>query len=149
MQAILARVKAYISLTEPAIQLLGVCTGAAALFMEGSMILQPTRFVFLLLLLALGGGSAKTFNQIWERKVDALMNRTRAKRPLPSGRVSVIEAALFGLVLAAVSVGMMIHYFNLLAGILLVSSIVFYVLFYTMYLKPRTSQNKDLNGLLE
>jgi protoheme IX farnesyltransferase len=147
MQAILARVKAYISLTEPAIQLLGVCTGAAALFMEGSLTSQPYRFLFLLLLLALGGGSAKTFNQIWERKVDALMERTREKRPLPSGQITVAKALLFGLILTATSVGLMVHYFNLLAGLLLICSIAFYVLFYTIYLKPRTAQNIVIGGL--
>jgi protoheme IX farnesyltransferase len=147
MQAIFARLKAYISLTEPAIQLLGVCTGAAALFMESSLISQPIRFLFLLILLALGGGSAKILNQICERNVDALMERTRNKRPLPSGRVTLIEATLFGLILVAVSVGGMMRLFNLLAGFLLLSSIVFYVFFYTLYLKPRTSQNIVIGGL--
>ena len=53
-------------------------------------------------LLSIGGffitGSANTFNQVIERHSDVLMKRT-ASRPLPSGRMSVLEALIFAFLL--------------------------------------------------
>lgn len=40
-------------------------------------------------------GSASAFNQLWERQIDARMSRT-ANRPLPAGRLSGAEVAVFG-----------------------------------------------------
>ena len=49
-----------------------------------------------LIMLALGGflvtGASNAFNQIFEKDVDALMERTK-NRPLPPGRMSPVEAS--------------------------------------------------------
>lgn len=56
-----------------------------------------------LVLLAFGGycmvGASNAFNQIIEKDLDALMNRTK-DRPIPSGRMSVNKAFVIAIVLA-------------------------------------------------
>lgn len=59
----------------------------------------------ILLMLAVGGyclvGASNAFNQIIEKDLDVLMNRTK-NRPLPSGRMSVTTAFVTGCVLTVV-----------------------------------------------
>lgn len=60
-----------------------------------------------LVLLTVGGycmvGASNVFNQIIERDLDALMNRTR-NRPIPAGRVSVSLALVLGILLTLLGV---------------------------------------------
>lgn len=60
-----------------------------------------------LLLLAFGGyclvGASNTFNQIIEKDLDALMNRTK-NRPIPSGRLSVNSAMTIAIILTILGV---------------------------------------------
>ncbi|MFP9116262.1 heme o synthase [Flavobacterium sp. RNTU_13] len=63
-----------------------------------------------LMLLAIGGycmvGASNVYNQIIERDLDALMDRTK-NRPLPAGRVSVRGAFIFGCILTIIGVGIL------------------------------------------
>jgi protoheme IX farnesyltransferase len=60
-----------------------------------------------LLLLAFGGynmvGASNAFNQIMERKLDALMKRTK-NRPIPAGRVSVQKALISAVIMTGIGV---------------------------------------------
>lgn len=60
-----------------------------------------------LLLLALGGycmvGASNAYNQVIEKDLDALMNRTR-KRPIPSGRMSVGRAMSIAIILTVLGI---------------------------------------------
>eukprot|EP00605_Chrysophyceae_sp_TOSAG23-4_P001934 GSChrysophyteH1.ASY1.ANO1.2139.1 assembled CDS len=56
---------------------------------------------------ALCAASAGTFNQIFEIDQDSAMNRTK-KRPLPSGAVSITEAAGFGLTSGVAGTGLLL-----------------------------------------
>jgi len=146
MNPIIDRFKAYLSLTQPVIQFLGVGTGAAALVIEGSLLSNPLRLILVLVLLALAGGSAKAFNQIFERDIDARLERTRMKRPLPQGKLTVREAAIFASALGIIAVLLMGVLFNWLAAFILLLTITFYSLIYTFYLKPRTPANIVIGG---
>src|SRR2546421_6261391 len=73
------------------------------------------------------------------------MRRT-AKRPLPAGRMDRQSALHFGVGLSAFSVLLMGLATNWLAAAMLASSILFYVLIYTVWLKPRTAQNIVIGG---
>lgn len=63
-----------------------------------------------LMLLAIGGycmvGASNVYNQIIERDLDALMDRTK-NRPIPAGRISVRSAFIFGCILTMVGVGIL------------------------------------------
>jgi protoheme IX farnesyltransferase len=98
-----------------------------------------------ILCIALGAGAAGALNQWYEADLDAKMKRT-AKRPLPAGRLDRQTALHFGVGLAFFSVILMELATNALAAFLLASSILFYVLIYTVWLKRRTAQNIVIGG---
>ncbi|GHA73189.1 protoheme IX farnesyltransferase [Pontibacter akesuensis] len=85
-------------------------------------------------LVMLGGmlvtGSANIINQIIEKDLDKLMKRT-AKRPLPTGQVSVLEAVVFCVLLGVSGAALLALYFNPLAAALSLLSLVLYGFIYT------------------
>lgn len=82
-------------------------------------------------------GSANSFNQIWERETDRLMERTLG-RPLPQGRMSEGEALLAGSIAGISGIALLWFMLNPLSGILGTISLFFYVFLYTP-LKPISS----------
>src|SRR5690242_16250789 len=98
-----------------------------------------------ILCIALGAGACGALNQWYEADIDAKMRRT-AGRPLPAGRMDRQSALHFGVGLAFFSVLLMGLAANWLAATLLTASILFYVLIYTVWLKPRTAQNIVIGG---
>jgi len=85
--------------------------------------------------LVLSGGMLVTaasngFNQIIERKTDALMNRTSG-RPLPAGRMSVNEALIASSIMGLLGVVPLWIFVNPLTGFLSLLSLLLYTLAYT------------------
>jgi heme o synthase len=117
-----------------------VCGMIAA---PGSM--PPALAFASILAIALAAGSAGALNQWYEADIDALMKRT-AGRPLPGGRIDAQTALHFGVGLGVFSVVLMYMAANALAAALLLGSILFYVLVYTVGLKRRTPQNIVIGG---
>ena len=78
----------------------------------------------------LATGAANIVNQIWERDLDKLMKRTQ-NRPLPTGRLTVTEAALFGVIIGVVGLGLLFWYVNPLTAGLALLSVVLYGWAYT------------------
>ena len=68
--------RAYLELTKPGISLLFAITGLAALVIEGSLSLGTGMPWVVILAIFLIGGSANSFNQYFERDIDAQMERT-------------------------------------------------------------------------
>ncbi len=87
-----------------------------------------------LLMLILGGflvtGASNSINQILERDLDALMDRT-SDRPLPSGRMSVPEALWIGIGAALTGIFLLWYFLNPLSGILGALAFFIYTLAYT------------------
>ena len=98
-----------------------------------------------LLCIAVGAGASGALNMWYDADIDSKMVRT-ANRPIPSGRVSPSEAAVFGSVLSVFSVMTMGVLVNWVAAALLAFTIFFYVAIYTMWLKRRTPQNIVIGG---
>ena len=73
------------------------------------------------------------------------MART-AMRPIPRGKVSKVEALVFGIILAVTAVSALALATNLAAAALLGCTILFYVVVYTAWLKRSTSQNIVIGG---
>jgi len=94
---------------------------------------------FVLLLLCVGGyamvGASNVFNQIVERDLDALMDRTK-NRPLPAGTISVRAAFVLACVLTAIGIGVL-YAINPMTSFFGAISIFLYVSLYTP-LKTRT-----------
>jgi protoheme IX farnesyltransferase len=134
----------FVALTKPRVMSLVVFTGLCGLLVAPEM--PPLVLGFTAILcIALGAGACGALNQWYEADLDAKMRRT-AKRPLPDGRMDRQSALHFGVGLAFFSVILMGLATNWLAAILLAASILFYVLIYTVWLKPRTPQNIVIGG---
>ena len=94
----------YVALTKPRIMMMILLTVGVAMLaatrINGTIV---SWLVCLNTLIATGmiAASASTLNQWFERDRDALMPRTQ-KRPLPSGRLTSIEAAVFGWLLVII-----------------------------------------------
>ncbi|MYD53677.1 MAG: protoheme IX farnesyltransferase [Chloroflexi bacterium] len=103
----------------------------------------------LILLTLLGGiltaGGANTFNQWFDRDIDAIMERT-AGRPLPAGVVQPWQALVWGVLLATLGGIQLALTVNLLAALLAEAAVLFYVLVYTVWLKRSTTQNIVIGG---
>lgn len=97
-----------------------------------------------LFVLAVGGvgavaGGTGALNQVLERDRDARMERTR-NRPIPSGRVSAVEATLFGILLIVLGASALALGVNLLSAALALATSAIYLGIYTP-LKTRTTLN--------
>ncbi len=107
-----------------------VVLSAAIGFSIGSTELDWTK----MLLLILGGflvtGSSNGFNQIIERDLDKLMNRTQ-NRPLPQGRMSVNEAIIVATATGIIGITILAVFINPLSGILGFLALVLYTFVYT------------------
>lgn len=86
---------------------------------------------------ALVAGGTNALNQVVERDVDALMART-ARRPLPSARLQVHEAAVFAWLIGASGVAYLAIFVNAVTAVLAALTLASYVFVYTP-LKRRTS----------
>jgi protoheme IX farnesyltransferase len=134
----------YVALTKPRVMTLVVFTGACGLFAAPGT-LHPVLAFTAILCIALGAGAAGALNQWYEADLDALMKRT-ARRPLPAGRMTRESALHFGVGLSVFSVLLMGLATNWWAAAGLSTSILFYVLVYTVWLKRRTAQNIVIGG---
>jgi protoheme IX farnesyltransferase len=134
----------FLALTKPRVMSLVVFSGLAGMLAAPD--LPPLALGFTAILcIALGAGACGALNQWYEAEIDAKMRRT-AKRPLPDGRMDRQSALHFGVGLGFFSVLLMGLATNWLTAILLAISILFYVLIYTVWLKPRTPQNIVIGG---
>ncbi len=136
----------YLQLTKPSIMMLVVVTGATGLVMEKTFLSQPLDFLLVLAGLFLTGGSANALNQYFERELDAKMTRTAKRRPLPTGRISAGRALAFTIVIGVAGVALFAWRFNILSAALALGTVLFYGFFYTLWLKPNTTQNIVIGG---
>ncbi len=132
------------ALTKPGVMRLVVFTALCGLL--AAPVMPPLVIGFTAILcIALAAGAAGALNQWYEADLDAKMKRT-ANRPLPAGRLDRQTALHFGVGLGAFAVILMELATNALAAVLLASSILFYVIIYTVWLKRRTAQNIVIGG---
>ena len=133
-------IKSYISLTKPRIIELLLVTTVPTMFLASNG--WPDWFLVLATLIggALAAGGANALNNVVDRDIDALMDRT-AHRPLVTGKVTVRGAVALGITLSLLSVIWLESQVNTLSALFAASAIVFYVCVYTLLLKRRTSSN--------
>ena len=88
----------------------------------------------------LAAGSANAFNMVIESESDKLMKRT-AKRPIVTGAISRRAASIFAALIGVLSLVIFYIFTTPLATLLTAIAIAYYVVIYTIALKPNTSQN--------
>ncbi|MGD8752902.1 MAG: heme o synthase [Anaerolineales bacterium] len=138
-------IKDFFALTKPIVVLLLLVTTYAGMVIAGRSwpSLGVTFWVLLGGFMAAGGSSA--INQYIDHKDDVKMQRTQ-KRPIPSGRLSPAEGLAFGVGLSLASFYVMVAFVNLLAALLTLAGIIYYVLIYSIFLKKTTVQNIVIGG---
>ncbi|MFA5959378.1 MAG: heme o synthase [Tatlockia sp.] len=136
----------YLELCKPKVVALMLLTALVGMF------LATPGFVPLSILLAsltgigLCAGSAATINHLVDKRIDAIMARTR-QRPVAGGRITVTQALCFATVLAALGMSILIHFVNVLTAVLTFITLIGYAGIYTGYLKRATPQNIVIGGL--
>ena len=94
---------------------------------------------------ALSASSANTINAYLEREKDKIMPRTQ-RRPLASARIAPINGLIYGLTLGILSVVVFVVYVNILSAVISTFALLYYVVIYTLWLKPRTPYNIVIGG---
>lgn len=140
-----ATLGSYVRLTKPrVIELLLVTAVPPMVLAQGGF---PSLWLVLAVVVggALAAGGANTINCWVERDRDQLMRRTHG-RPLPQGEIVPSHALTFGIALNVVAFVLLATSANLLAASLTLAATLFYVFVYTLWLKPRTTQNIVIGG---
>jgi heme o synthase len=144
-QTVLQVLRSYYQLTKPRIILLLLITTAGSMWIAANGQVDPTLLLVTLLGGTLAAASANTINCIYDRDIDAIMERTR-HRPLPSGRIQPQDALAFAIVLAVTSFTLLTTFANVLSACLAMSGILVYVVVYTHFLKRHSTQNIVIGG---
>ena len=96
--------------------------------------------------IGLCAASAAAINHLVDRRVDAIMARTR-NRPVAMGRVKTSNAIIFALLLGVSGSLVLLLLVNPLTAALTVASLIGYAFVYTLFLKRATPQNIVIGGL--
>ncbi len=95
--------------------------------------------------IAMTAGAAAALNCLIERRIDALMARTR-HRPLAAGRLGAFEALGFVVILGGGGLALLYRFVNPLTMALTLATFVGYAVIYTVFLKPATPLNIVIGG---
>ena len=139
-----AKLSAYAELTKPRITFLVVLTAAAGFCMGSAAGIDYVRLLNMGIGIALLSSGISALNQYLERDLDGLMRRTQ-ERPLPSGKLLPIEAAIFGISLSVIAIAYLAVLINPLSALLGCATLVSYLFVYTP-LKPKTTLSTVLGA---
>lgn len=139
------RTKDLLSLTKPIIVALLLVTTYTGMVVGGKAF-PPFWITFWTMLAgAMAAGGSGAVNQYIDREIDQFMTRT-AKRPIASGRMTPAEGLAFGAGILLISFYLMAGFVNLLAALLSLTGMIYYVLIYSIFLKKTTVQNIVIGG---
>ncbi|MDC3101920.1 heme o synthase [Candidatus Pelagibacter sp.] len=131
-------------LMKPRVMSLVIFTCAVGLLMAPNIV-DTKDAIIGIILVSIGAGAAGALNMWYESDLDALMSRT-CLRPIPTGKVNKNQALVFGIALSIFSVIALDYFANRISAVLLLSTILFYVFVYTIWLKRKTPQNIVIGG---
>ncbi len=93
----------------------------------------------------LAASSAAAINHLLDRRIDAVMARTR-HRPLPTGQLNESQVLVFSITLGVLSMLILTLLVNALTAILTFATLIAYAIVYTVWLKRATPQNIVIGG---
>jgi heme o synthase len=129
----MGRIKDYLQLIKLSLSIMVVFSSVISFMLTQGFEDFENKWWKILLLFA-GGmmvtGSANAINQVVEKDTDARMKRT-GKRPIASGRMSVVEGWIFAIVTGAAGVFILGNSFNWLTAGLATFSLFLYAFIYT------------------
>ena len=124
------KARAYIGLMKPRLSLLVAFSAAFGYLLGYTGTFNWGSFLMLFLGGLLVSGSSVSINQIIEKDLDAMMDRTK-KRPLPSGRLNEKEAQIFSVVTGMTGLSLLWLFTNPLTTVLSAVSLILYAFVYT------------------
>ena len=95
--------------------------------------------------IALVAGAAAAINHLVDRRIDAIMARTRG-RPLPRGTLCASQVIAFAATTGLAGMWLLLAFTNPLCAALTFASLVGYAVVYSMFLKHATPQNIVIGG---
>tara|TARA_Y100000590_G_scaffold319698_1_gene361762 strand:+ start:514 stop:1461 length:948 start_codon:yes stop_codon:yes gene_type:complete len=134
----------YFLLLKPRVMSLVIFTGLTGIILAPGDIHFITA-VIALVSISLAAGASGAINMWYDADIDKLMDRTR-NRPIPKGKIAKEEALTLGITVGGASVLFMGLLVNWLSASLLLITILYYIVIYTMWLKRRTPQNIVIGG---
>jgi protoheme IX farnesyltransferase len=134
-----------IRLGKPRVVALIVFTAIIGMFLATPGLPPAGALLFGTIGIALVASSAAALNCLIEQKLDATMARTRA-RPLPMGTVTPAQALVFIALVGGTGLLVLHELTNPLTMWLTLATFLGYAVVYTIFLKPRTSQNIVIGG---
>lgn len=127
----------FLELTKPRVVLMVLVTTLVGFYLGSHPVPDYFRLIQTLIGTALAAGGTLALNQLLEREVDALMERTR-HRPLPEGRIQPIEALVFGIWATAFGLMVLVLAVNTLSALVTAFIVGTYLFVYTP-LKQKTA----------
>lgn len=135
----------YLELTKPKVVALITFTAMVGMFLATPAMVPWEVLILGSLGIALSAGSAAAINHLLDRRIDAVMARTRS-RPLPSGHLDPRQVLVFALLLGVAGMTLLVVFSNSLTAILTFCSLMGYAVIYTLFLKRATPQNIVIGG---
>lgn len=127
---ITSKITDYAQLAKMKLSLLVVFSASMAFIMSSEGAVDWSKFI----LLTIGGflvtGAANAFNQVIEKDLDALMDRTKT-RPLPDNRMKPIEALIVATIFAITGLYLLFAFMNTASGVLGLIALLSYTVVYT------------------
>ena len=144
-RTLMRRMRAFYALTKPRVVSLIVFTAVIGMFLATPGMVPLQILLAATLGIASVAGAAAAVNCLVEQKIDAVMQRTRA-RPLPRGELSSLQTLVFAGMLGGLGLWVLVHFVNPLTMWLTLATFVGYAIVYTVILKPMTPQNIVIGG---
>jgi protoheme IX farnesyltransferase len=136
----------YMELCKPRVVMLMLLTVVVGMYLAAPGWIDISLVGVTLVGIGLCAGSAAAINHLVDRRIDAIMARTK-KRPIARGRVSVPQALCFAVTIGSLGLILLFFYVNPLTAVLSFITLIGYAGIYTGYLKRATSQNIVIGGL--
>ena len=136
--------KSLILLMKPRVMSLVIFTCAVG-YLTSNLNINTFNAIIGICFVAIGAGASGCLNMWYDSDIDAIMTRT-CLRPIPTGKISKNYALAYGIFLSIFSVLGLNYFANTLSAILLLSTILFYLFVYTIWLKRKTPQNIVIGG---
>jgi protoheme IX farnesyltransferase len=137
-ESVQSRVLDFAELVKARLTLLVLLTTAVGFYLGAQSPISYAALFHVVFGTAAAAAGAAALNQWWERKLDALMRRTRM-RPVPAGRMRPVEALTLGVALSIFGVGYLALACNALSAALAAVTILIYIFGYTPLKRASTA----------
>ena len=135
----------YLTLCKPKVVSLIIFTAVVGMFLATPNMVPWDVLIYGIIGIGLAASSAATINHVIDYRIDSIMARTM-RRPLPEGKISIVNAIIFAWFLGTISMGILAFLVNTLTAGLTALSLIGYGFIYSMFLKRATPQNIVIGG---